>query len=114
MASKIKPGACLAVPVHDAVVGVDFPVERFPGRQLDRIERTLTGDSGFGLHQPQRELTIGANVARDEVSDVLGDGCACDSAAGLNFKRDIFRDVLRPMLKRVEGDNADRVVELSR
>jgi hypothetical protein len=27
---------------------------------------------------------------------------------------DIFRDVLRPMLKRIEGDNADRVVELSR
>ena len=69
---------------------------------------------GFGLYQPQRELTIGASVARGEVSDVLGDGGACDIAAGLNFERDVFRDVLRPMLKRVEGDNADRVVELSR
>ena len=27
---------------------------------------------------------------------------------------DIFCDVLRPMLKRIEGDNADRVVESSR
>ena len=26
VASKVRPGACLAVPVHDAVVGVDFPV----------------------------------------------------------------------------------------
>jgi hypothetical protein len=26
MASKAKPGACLAVPVQDAVVGVDLPV----------------------------------------------------------------------------------------
>jgi hypothetical protein len=69
---------------------------------------------GFGLYQPQRELTIGASVARDKVPDVLGDGGACDIAAGLNFERDIFRDVLRPMLKRVEGDNADRVDELSR
>src|SRR5882757_3364811 len=25
-ASKAKPGACLAAPVHDAVVGVDLPV----------------------------------------------------------------------------------------
>ena len=27
---------------------------------------------------------------------------------------DIFCDVLRPMLKRIEGDDADRVVELAR
>src|SRR5258708_39902884 len=43
---------------------------------------------------------------------MLGDGGAFDLAAGLNFEGDIFRDVLRPMLKRIEGDNADRVVEL--
>jgi hypothetical protein len=26
MASKANPGACLAAPMHDAVVGVDLPV----------------------------------------------------------------------------------------
>jgi hypothetical protein len=26
VASKVEPGACLAVPAHDAVVSVDFPV----------------------------------------------------------------------------------------
>jgi hypothetical protein len=42
---------------------------------------------------------------------VLGDGGAFYVAAGLNFGGDLFRDIIRPMLKRVEGDNADRVVE---
>ena len=37
-----------------------------------------------------------------------------DIAAALNFEGDISGDVLRPMLKRVEGDDADRVVELPR
>src|ERR1700693_5524427 len=45
---------------------------------------------------------------------MLGDGNALDIAAGLNFEGDIFCDVLRPMLTRIEGDNAERVVELSR
>jgi hypothetical protein len=45
---------------------------------------------------------------------MLGDGNAFDIAAGLNLEGDIFRDVLRSMLKRIEGDNADRVVELAR
>ena len=56
---------------------------------------------------------IRTGVARDEISDMLGDGNAFDVAAGLNFEGDIFRDVLRPMLKRIEGDNADRIVELA-
>jgi hypothetical protein len=43
---------------------------------------------------------------------MLGDGGAIDVAAALNFGGDTFRNVLRPMPKRVEGDNADRVVEL--
>jgi hypothetical protein len=67
-----------------------------------------------GLHQPQRELMIRTGVARDEVADMLGDSNAFDIAAGLNFEGDIFCDILRPMLKRIEGDNAERVVELSR
>jgi hypothetical protein len=69
----------------------------------------------LGLNQPERELTIStASKAGDEVSDVFGDTNAFDVAAGLNLETDVFRDILRPMLKRIEGDNADRVVELSR
>ena len=45
---------------------------------------------------------------------MLGDVCPLYVAAGLNFGGDLFRDIIRPMLKRVEGDNADRVVELAR
>src|SRR6202022_1798583 len=41
-------------------------------------------------------------------------GNPLDIAAGLDFGSDIFRDVLRPMLKRIEGYNADRVIELPR
>ena len=44
---------------------------------------------------------------------MLGDCNAFDVAAGLNFEGDIFCDVLRPMLKRIEGDNAGRIVELA-
>ena len=32
---------------------------------------------------------------------MLWDGGAFDLAAGLNFEGDIFRDVLRPVLKRI-------------
>jgi hypothetical protein len=66
------------------------------------------------LRQPQGELAIRTRAACNEVLDMLGDGGAIDVAAGLNFGGDIFRYVLRPMLQRVEGDNADRVVELPR
>src|ERR1700726_4127853 len=46
--------------------------------------------------------------------NMLGDGNPLDIAAGLDFGSDIFRDVLRPMLKRIEGYNTDRVIELPR
>jgi hypothetical protein len=81
---------------------------------IPEIIRPIHGRA-LGLHQPERELTIStASKAGDEVSDVFGDTDAFDVAAGLNFETDLFRDILRPMLKRIEGDNADRVVELSR
>ena len=64
------------------------------------------------LRQPQGELAIRTRAACNEVLYMLGDGGAIDVAAGLNFGGDIFRNGLR--LKRVEGDNADRIVELSR
>jgi hypothetical protein len=37
-----------------------------------------------------------------------------DIAATLDFEGDIFRDVLRPALGGVEGDDPDRVAELPR
>jgi hypothetical protein len=67
-----------------------------------------------GLRQPERELTVStAREAGNEVLNMLGDGNAFDIVAGLNFEGDILCDVLRPMLKRIEGDNTDRVVKLS-
>ena len=65
-------------------------------------------------NQPQGQLPGRTGVAGNEVMNMLGDGNALDIAAGLDFGCDIFRDVLRPMLKRIEGYNADRVVELPR
>jgi len=68
-----------------------------------------------GLRQPERELTVStAREAGNEVLNMLGDGNAFDIVAGLNFEGDILCDVLRPMLKRIENDNTDRVVKLSR
>jgi hypothetical protein len=67
------------------------------------------------LRQPERELTVStASEVGNEVLDMLGDGNAFDIAAGLDFEGDIFCDVLRPVLKRIEGDNTDRVVKLTR
>lgn len=66
-------------------------------------------DSG----KPQRKLMIPTGVTGDEVSDMPGDGNAFDIAASFNFEGDIFCGLLRPILKRIERGNADRVVELS-
>ena len=66
------------------------------------------------LSQPQGELTIGTGVAIDKVSKRFRNIVTIDIAEALDFEGDIFRDVTRPMLKRVEGDDPDRVVELSR
>jgi len=78
----------------------------------DRLRALVGGTAWSG--KPQRELAVWPGVPGDEVANMVRNRSAFDIAAGLNFERDIFRDVLRPMLKRIEGDNADRVVELSR
>jgi hypothetical protein len=44
---------------------------------------------------------------------MLGHGGPFAIAPGLNFEGDIFRDVLRPVLKRIEGDDARRESESS-
>src|ERR1700726_610525 len=74
--------------------------------------RRLRARPMAGSNQPQGQLPGRTGVAGNEVMNMLGDGNAFDIAAGLDFGSDIFRDVLRPMFKRIEGDNADRVVEL--
>src|ERR1019366_8446884 len=68
----------------------------------------------FGSNQPQLQLPGRTGVVGNEVLDMFRDAGALNVAAGLDFDGDIFRDVLRPMLKCIEGDNADRVVKLPR
>src|ERR1700692_1378720 len=79
-------------------------------RPLARRPAVGTAWSG----EPQRQLAGGTGVGVNEVPNMLGDCDAFDIAAGLDFGRDIYRDVIRPMLKCIEGYNADRVVELAR
>src|SRR5579863_5684618 len=61
----------------------------------------------------QRELAYRAPVAVHEVADMLGHGNTVDIASGLDFGGNRFRNVDRPMLKCVEGDNADWVIKLA-
>jgi len=65
-------------------------------------------------NEPKGQLASRTDEAGNEVPDVLRHGGAFDIAAGLNFDGDIFRDVLGPMLKRIEGDDPDRIIELAR
>src|SRR5271168_2835829 len=67
-----------------------------------------------GLHQTQRELAVRTRKALDEVSDMLGNGSTFNVAAGLNLESDVLGNILRPMFKRIEGDDAHWFVELSR
>ena len=61
----------------------------------------------------QRELAIRAPVAIHEIADMLGHGDTFDIASGLDFDGNGLRNVVRPMLKCVEGDNPDRIIELA-
>ena len=60
-----------------------------------------------------RELANRAAVAVDEVADMLGHGVTFDITSGLDFGGNRFRNVVRPMLKCVEGDNADWIIKLA-
>jgi hypothetical protein len=51
-------------------------------------------------------------VAIDKVAKRFRNVVTIDIATRPDFEGDIFRDGLRPMLKGVEGDDADRIVEL--
>src|SRR5436190_10317386 len=58
-------------------------------------------------------LARSAPVALDEVADMFGQFVALDVEPGLNFRRDILRNVFRPVLEGIECDNAKRLVELA-
>src|SRR5262245_18235225 len=51
--------------------------------------------------------------AFDEILQVIGHRHAVAVAAHLDFPGDIRRQILRPVLQRVEGKDADRIFELS-
>lgn len=55
----------------------------------------------------QRELVNRAAVAVHEVADMLGHGDTFDVASALDFDGNRLRNVIGPMLKCIEGDNAD-------
>ena len=55
----------------------------------------------------------GRPVVLDKVADVLGQFVALDIEPGLDFRRDIFGDVVRPVFESIEGDDAKRIVELA-
>src|SRR5450759_2120415 len=68
---------------------------------------------GHRPNQPQGQLPGRTGVVSNEVLDMIRNAVAFDVTAGLNFLGDFVRDILRPMLKCVKCDNADRGVELS-
>jgi hypothetical protein len=61
----------------------------------------------------RRKLAVWPGVTGDEVANMVRNRSAFDIAAGLNFGRDDRREVIRPMLKCVECDHANRVVKLA-
>src|SRR5271169_5791766 len=75
------------------------------------------GDFARGYPKPQTSLGVswrtGPAVAVHEVANMLWHGCAFDIASGLDFGGNRFRNVVRPMLKCVEGDNTDWIIKLA-
>ena|SRR6516162_4914297 len=62
--------------------------------------------------QPQSQLSGWAGVVLDKVQDALGDRLSREVASFLNFFGDLPRNVIGPMLRRVEGHHPKRLVEL--
>jgi len=53
-------------------------------------------------------------MALHKICDVVRQGLSIDIAAHLQFGGDIGREIGNPVLERVEGHDADRIVELRR
>jgi hypothetical protein len=52
-------------------------------------------------------------MALDEISEMVRDGNPLHIVTGLDFRRYLSRHVVGPMLKGVEGDHPDWVIELA-
>jgi hypothetical protein len=66
------------------------------------------------LRKSQGKLAMRTGVAVDKVAERFRNVFALDIATGLDFERDLFGNVPRPVLKGVESNDTDRVVELPR
>jgi hypothetical protein len=71
---------------------------------LDKIVRT--SKNANPLDQPKRQLPPGALMALDKILNRRWNVAHLHIAASTNFKGYIFRNVLRPTLGGVEGDDA--------
>lgn len=66
------------------------------------------------LAEAKVQLAVWSQVRRDEISDMSRYLDAIGIAPGLSFRRDILRNVVRPMLKSAEGNDPDWVIESAR
>ena len=78
------------------------------------ISRTFHCLARLGVIPAQGQLPGRTREVAHEVLYMLGYCKTFDVAASLDFERYTVRDIFRPMLKCVEGYNADRIVELPR
>ena len=62
--------------------------------------------------QPQSQLPSRAGVVLDEIPDALGDRLACNVTPSLNLLGDLPRNIIGPVLTRVEGHHANRFIEI--
>ena len=62
--------------------------------------------------QPQGQLPGWAGVVFDETPDASRDRLAREVASFLNLFGDLSRDIAGPMLARVEGHHANRLIEI--
>jgi hypothetical protein len=108
--------------LHPVAVELDFVKPSLAGRDpLDGSrergfnearKRGLRANGGrFSARSNQSPCRWG--VGLDEVSDMFRHQVACDVATSLDHLRNILGNVVSPMLHRVEGHDANRVVKLA-
>ena len=83
--------------------------------KIDTVPRSHSHPSPWTrpLCKTKAELLRPFDVAFYKIADVLRNIVAFDVAAGLDFLRDLWRYVLGPVLKGIEGDYPNRVTELA-
>jgi hypothetical protein len=73
----------------------------------------LTAEMDTPIAGPMWRECARNNRAVRKVADVFGHGDSLDIVTGLDFGGNRFRNVVRPMLKCAECDNADWIIELA-